>query len=98
MKLSAAVALILWCGLTGVFPTANAASAVWTGTGSNANWSTSQNWQPGIPGATGGTNNGDTASFTATVTTGKGTSSPVVIDTNRNMAVSKWEGHRPRRT
>jgi len=55
------------------------ASQTWTGA-TDANWAMGANWSgTPVPGS------GDTATFNATITNGNGTTSPVVIDLNRQV-------------
>jgi fibronectin-binding autotransporter adhesin len=81
--LSAAIAALL-CDQS-----AFAASQIWDGDGTNANWSTSANWVSsvgGVPGATSGTTNTDVATFNAAIANTWGlTGSPILINTYRNI-------------
>ncbi|MFN0076627.1 MAG: autotransporter-associated beta strand repeat-containing protein [Prosthecobacter sp.] len=79
--------LILAALLTSLLASAQAASATWLATPTDANWATASNWNPAAaPGDILGTNiNPDTATFSATVSNGFGTTSPVVIDAGRNL-------------
>ncbi len=61
--------------------TPNAGPSTWTGGAGNSNWADGNNWLNNtVPGATSGTASTDTATFSLAAT-----SSPTLIDTNRNV-------------
>lgn len=77
---------LLLTGLLAFNPNALAANGTWSGATDN-NWATGGNWAGGVPGATGTTNNGDTATFT-----GSPTNKSPIVDAGRNLKNIIFDG------